>query len=142
MAAPSGPVTASSDVESAMFDFVDAYDRAYESAAQEHDLSVAHACVLGRLVDQRSMGDLADELGCDASNITQIVRRLESRGLVERHAGSDDRRLRHIVRTGEGETLYAAFEQSFEFARAASKRLTRAERRELERLLRKASGGE
>src|SRR5918995_4124937 len=127
MAVPSGPVTASTDAERAMFDFVDAYDRAYETAAVKHGLSVAQACVLGRLADRRGMGELAGELGCDASNITQIISRLEARKLVERQANPDDRRARQIVRTPDGDATYTAFEESFEFAQAAISNLSTSE---------------
>ncbi|MDN5727170.1 MAG: MarR family transcriptional regulator [Propionibacteriales bacterium] len=144
MAIPLGRVTASTDAERAMFDFVDAYDRAYETAASEHDLSVAHACVLGRLGRQRGMGELAEELGCDASNVTQIVARLEARNLVERLQDPADRRTRHISRTQEGDRLNAAFEASFEFARTAVSNLSLDEQDQLVILLRKSlsvSGG-
>lgn len=140
MAVPSGPVAASTDAERAMFDFVDAYDRAYEIAAEQHGMSVAQACVLGRVSRPRGMGELADELGCDASNITQIVTRLEARDLVERHAHPDDRRSRQLTRTAAGDTLNAAFEQSFEFARAAASQLSLEEQAQLAELLRKALG--
>jgi DNA-binding MarR family transcriptional regulator len=137
MAVPSGPVAASTTVEQAMFDFVDAYDRAFETAAGEHGLSVAQACVLGRLATRRGMGELAAELGCDASNITQIVTRLEARDLVERQPNPDDGRSRQIVRTEQGEVVYAAFERSFEFARSVTVKLSAAEQEQLSTLLRK-----
>lgn len=124
-----------------MFDFVDAYDRSYETAAARHDLSVAQACVLGRINRRRGMGELADELGCDASNITQIITRLEARELVERQPNPNDRRSRQITRTPGGDTLYAAFEQSFEFARTATSNLTVDEQTQLADLLRKALTG-
>ena len=117
MSIPTGPVTPSSDVERAMFEFVDAYNHAYESAAAQHDLSVAQACVLGRISKPRGMRELADELRCDASNITEIVSRLEGRDLIERSANPEDRRHRQLTRTSAGEALNAAFEQSFELAR-------------------------
>lgn len=138
MAVPSGPVSASTEVERAMFDFVDAYDRAYEIAAEQHDMSVAQACVLGRISRPRGMRELANELGCDASNITQIVTRLEARELVERHANPDDRRSRQLTRTSTGDTLNAAVEQTFEFARAATSNLSIREQSQLAELLRKA----
>lgn len=140
MAAPSGPVSASTEAEQAMFDFVDAYDRAYEIAAEQHGMSVAQACVLGRISRPRGMRELADELGCDASNITQIVTRLEARDLVERHANPDDRRSRQLTRTAAGDTLNATFEQTFEFARTATSNLSLDEQSQLAQLLRKALG--
>lgn len=123
-----------------MFDFVDAYDRAYESAATKHGLSVAQACVLGRLTDPRGMRELADELSCDASNVTQIIARLESRDLVQRHTNPNDRRSRQIVRTLTGDALYADFEASFAFARAAIANLSTEEQDQLATLLRKVLG--
>ncbi|GAA4464420.1 MarR family winged helix-turn-helix transcriptional regulator [Phytohabitans houttuyneae] len=140
MQVPPGPVTASTDAERAMFDFVDAYDRAYETAAINHGLSVAQACVLGRLARPRGMSELADELGCDASNITQIIARLEARDLVRRETSPHDRRSRLIIRTAGGSDLYAEFEESFEFARSAIANLDATERDQLAALLRKALG--
>ncbi len=131
---------ASSDTERALFELVDAYNHAYEIAAVEHDMSVAQACVLGRISRPRGMRELADELRCDASNITQIVSRLEARGLVERHQHPEDRRSRQLTRTTAGDALNAAFEQSFEFARAATAKLSVAEQRTLSVLLDKALG--
>jgi DNA-binding MarR family transcriptional regulator len=138
MAVPSVPATAATDLEQAMFEFVDAYNQAWEAAASEHELSTAHACVLGRVETRRSMGELAEELRCDASNITQIVARLETRGLVRREPHPADRRSRQIVRTERGDELNGAFEESFEFPRAAAANLTVAERTQLTALLQKA----
>jgi DNA-binding MarR family transcriptional regulator len=141
MAVPSVPASAASAVERAMFEFVDAYNQAWEAAASEHDLSAAHACVLGRVEVRRSMGELAEELRCDASNITQIVARLEARELVHRVPHPEDRRSRQIVRTPSGDDLYGAFEESFEFPRAAAANLTVAERKQFTALLQKALRG-
>lgn len=141
MAVPSGPVAGSTEAEGAMFAFVDAYDRAFEAAAVKHGLSVAQACVLGRLLWPRGMSELAAELGCDASNITQIIARLETRDLVQRHTNPGDRRSRQIIRTPDGSALYAQFEESFEFARSAISNLSAQEQDQLVTLLRKALGG-
>jgi len=45
----------------------------------------------------RTMRSLAEEWGCDASNATWIVDRLEKRGLVERRAKPGDRRVKLVV---------------------------------------------
>jgi len=140
MAVPSGPVAPSTEAESALFDLVDSYDRAYETAATSQSLSVAQACVLGRLTEPRGMGSLAEELGCDASNITQIVARLETRGLVTREPDPADRRGRLISRTAAGDEVNADFEGAFEFGREAVRRLSRSEQDQLTALLRKALG--
>ncbi|MGI5219320.1 MarR family winged helix-turn-helix transcriptional regulator [Nocardia sp. CA-290969] len=141
MAVPSVPASASNDLEQAMFAFVDAYNQAWEAAANEHGLSTAHACVLGRVENRRGMGELAEELRCDASNITQIVARLEARHLVRREPNPEDRRSRQIVRTPSGDDLYGEFEDSFELPRVAAANLTAAERKQLTTLLRKALPG-
>jgi MarR family transcriptional regulator, organic hydroperoxide resistance regulator len=72
--------------------------------AAEFDLSPTQVHVL-RLLEPGSpvpMGRLACGLGCDASNITGIVDRLEARGLVERRAGERDRRVKVLIVTDRG----------------------------------------
>lgn len=140
MALPSGPVAAATETEAALFDLVDRYDRAYEKAAATVSLSPAQACLLGRLDEQRGMGALAHELGCDASNITQIVTRLEALGLIEREPSPHDRRARLVGRTTRGQDVNQRFEEAFAFAREATGRLSPHERVELGRLVRKALG--
>ena len=68
------------------------------------------------------MGRLARGLGCDASNVTGIVDRLEARGLIERRPGAGDRRVKVLVVTVTGERLRATMlarmaEPPAEFAR-------------------------
>jgi DNA-binding MarR family transcriptional regulator len=140
MVLPNGPVAASSEAEAALFDLVDVYDRTYEAAAAELSLSPAQACVLGRLGERRGMGALAEELGCDASNITQIVARLEALGLVCREPDPHDRRARLVSRTPRGDEVNRRFEKTFTFARTAVGRLSPDERDQLTTLLRKALG--
>ncbi|MBD5784758.1 MarR family transcriptional regulator [Cellulosimicrobium terreum] len=140
MALSNGPVAASSEAEVALFDLVDVYDRAYEVAAAGLSLSTAQACVLGRLEEPRGMGSLARELGCDASNITQIVARLEAAGLVTREPNPDDGRSRLVTRTTQGDELAGRFQEAFTFARAAVGRLTPDEQDQLTALVRKALG--
>ena len=48
------------------------------------------------------MRSLSDEWGCDASNTTWIVDRLEKRGLAERKAKPGDRRVKLVVLTANG----------------------------------------
>jgi DNA-binding MarR family transcriptional regulator len=140
MALPNGPVTTSSEAEAALFDLVDLYDRAYEAAAAELSLSPAQACVLGRLDERRGMGALAEELSCDASNITQIVARLEALGLVTREPDPRDRRARLVARTPRGDEINQRFATAFAFARTAVGRLSPNEQDQLTALLRKALG--
>lgn len=140
MTVTSAAATHADTLPRALYDFVDAYDRAYEAAATSQQLSVAQVCVLIRLDEKRGMSSLATELGCDASNITQIVARLESRGLVRREPSPTDGRARLIVRTADGDRTKARFDAAFEFARDVTARLSAQEREQLTSLLHKAIG--
>ncbi|MDT0529855.1 MarR family winged helix-turn-helix transcriptional regulator [Micromonospora sp. DSM 115977] len=55
--------------------------------------------------------DLAEGLGCDRSNVTALVDKLERAGLVERHADPADRRQRTLVVTGPGRRVRARVHQ-------------------------------
>ena len=60
---------------------------------------VLHLIEPGRPLPMRR---LADTLSCDASNVTGLVDRLESRGLVQRQPSPQDRRVKvlHLTPTG------------------------------------------
>jgi DNA-binding MarR family transcriptional regulator len=75
------------------------------AAAREFDLLPPHVFALRHLERPMPMGELARMLFCDNSNITGIVDRLEERGLVERTADQNDRRVKLLVLTGEGEKV-------------------------------------
>lgn len=130
--------TETSEAEGVLLDLVNAYEQAFDLAAASVDLSAAQACVLGRLSENRHMGGLAEELGCDASNISQIVGRLDGMGLTYREAAPEDRRVRVVARTAKGDEVNQRFESSFAFARDALANLTGEEQDLLTSLLRKA----
>ena len=69
------------------------------------DLTPSQLAALSHLDEPLSQRELAESLHFDASNITDIVDRLEARGLVVRTVDPHDRRVRRIVRTPEGEAL-------------------------------------
>jgi DNA-binding MarR family transcriptional regulator len=54
------------------------------------------------LKDGRPIGELARDWGCDPSNATFIVDRLEKAGLAERHASTADRRVKLVLLTKAG----------------------------------------
>src|SRR5262249_2417214 len=72
--------------------------------AAEFELSPAQCHVLHLIEPGRPipMGRLAETLACDASNVTGLVDRLESRGLVRRHPSAEDRRLKVLDLTPAG----------------------------------------
>jgi DNA-binding MarR family transcriptional regulator len=51
--------------------------------------------------------DLAGQLGCDRSNVTVLVDKLEQAGLVERRTDPTDRRQKTLVVTEEGRAVRA-----------------------------------
>src|SRR5262249_38831101 len=79
------------------------------AVAGEFDLSPAPCHVLHLIEPGQPipMGRLAETLSCDASNVTGLVDRLESRGLVRRHASEADRRLKVLDLTPAGARLRA-----------------------------------
>ena len=72
---------------------------------REFDLMPPQQMMLGLLDEPRPMGELAQQMHCDNSNITGIVDRLSERGLVERRAAEGDRRVKLIALTDEGREL-------------------------------------
>ena len=75
--------------------------------ASEFELAPAQVMALKALEpgSPRPMSELASAMRCDNSNVTGIVDRLEARGLVERRPGVNDRRVKMLEVTEEGEEL-------------------------------------
>src|SRR3954471_1747450 len=75
--------------------------------AAELDLSPAQCHVLHLIEPDRpvAMGDLAETLACDRSNVTGLVDRLEARGLVRRRPSDEDRRVKVLILTPTGSRL-------------------------------------
>src|SRR5437879_7941133 len=78
--------------------------------ASEFELSPAQCHVLHLIEPDRPipMGRIAEALACDASNVTGLIDRLESRGLVRRQPSPDDRRVQVLQRTPAASRLRAA----------------------------------
>src|SRR5207247_5089752 len=75
--------------------------------AAQLELSPAQCHVLHLIEPGRPipMGQLAETLACDASNVTGLVDRLESRGLVRRRPSAEDRRVKVLALTPAGPPL-------------------------------------
>jgi DNA-binding MarR family transcriptional regulator len=75
--------------------------------AAELELSPAQCHVLHLIEPGRPipMGQLAESLACHASNVTGLVNRLESRGLVRRRPSDGDRRVKVLDLTPKGSRL-------------------------------------
>ncbi|HXY91378.1 MAG TPA: MarR family transcriptional regulator [Acidimicrobiia bacterium] len=73
--------------------------------ASEFDLTLSQLDALKHLEEPCSQRELAHCLHFDASNVTDIVDRLEERDLVSRTIDPDDRRVRRLVLTDKGEAV-------------------------------------
>ncbi|WP_040773639.1 MarR family winged helix-turn-helix transcriptional regulator [Nocardia pneumoniae] len=82
-----------------------------------------------------AMRALAENLACDASNVTGIVDRLEKRGLVRREASASDRRVKNLVLTAEGERVTDAIRAKMRVTRDGLDRLSDQDRESLYALL-------
>jgi MarR family transcriptional regulator, organic hydroperoxide resistance regulator len=111
--------------------------RRFLRAASELDLHPAQAGTLVQLESPLPMRQLADLLGCDNSNVTGLVDRLEARGLVARQASDEDRRVKHIVLTAAGRRLRARLIDRVGRPAAGLDRLDPSEQIQLRDLLRK-----
>jgi MarR family transcriptional regulator, organic hydroperoxide resistance regulator len=79
----------------------------FMALAAEYELSPPQLGALKALDPEHplAMSELAAVLGCDNSNVTGIVDRLEYRGLVERRAAEHDRRVKLLALTDDGREL-------------------------------------
>ena len=75
------------------------------STAESFGLTQTQAWALRILETPQPMRELARTMGCDASNVTGIVDRLEPLGLVRRRVDDRDRRVKLIEVTAEGRAL-------------------------------------
>ncbi|WP_280876959.1 MarR family winged helix-turn-helix transcriptional regulator [Streptomyces pseudovenezuelae] len=108
----------------------------YEEAAGEHALTGAQARLLSLLsLEPLPMRKLARKLKCEPSNVTGIVDRLESRGLVERRPDPADRRVKLAAATDEGLRVARELREGLRFARAPLAGLSDEERLSLRDLL-------
>ncbi len=131
-------MTAADALDQQLWDLVYAYDAAYDRAARAVGLSAAQACLLDALTSgPRAMGELAAELLCDASNVTQLAARLEGRGLVDRAADPADRRVKRLSITPAGRQVHRAVRSAFDFPATRLGRLTGPERQQLAGLVAK-----
>jgi DNA-binding MarR family transcriptional regulator len=81
------------------------------------------------------MKRLAASLSCDASNVTGLVDRLESRGLVRRLPGKEDRRVKELDLTPTGARLRAELIARMTAPPPSFGRLSASDQRELVRIL-------
>ncbi|MDQ3412795.1 MAG: MarR family transcriptional regulator [Chloroflexota bacterium] len=107
------------------------------AVAGELGLTLQQGMLLRHLGQPKTMGDIAVAMACDRSNVTGLVDRLATRGLVERVADPGDRRIKYLVLTDAGRTHRAALQERLLARSLATDALVPSERRQLLLLLRK-----
>jgi DNA-binding MarR family transcriptional regulator len=82
----------------------------FEAICQRLDVTPQQAATLMIVGsnDGTPMRKVAVLLGADASNVTGLIDRLETAGLVERYAATDDRRVKRLRLTAAGRTRWTA----------------------------------
>ena len=87
-----------------MVEFLFATRSWWVALCAEFDLTPAQGHALRALDPARPvpMSTLAEALVCDASNVTGIVDKLESRGFIVRQGTDHDRRVKHLAVTEAG----------------------------------------
>jgi MarR family transcriptional regulator, organic hydroperoxide resistance regulator len=68
-------------------------------------LTAAQATALRELTGPMTMSELAERMGCEPSNATVVVDRLEGQGLLERRPHPSDRRAKKLILTPDGAEL-------------------------------------
>jgi len=123
-----------------MFEITKASKPHLETIASDFDLTPMQAWTLKLLVEDRpaTMSEVASALGCDASNVTAIVDKLEARGFVERKAAPHDRRVKSIAVTSAGAIAHARLLARMEQAPPAIANLSEADQCVLRDVLRRA----
>jgi DNA-binding MarR family transcriptional regulator len=106
--------------------------------ARELDLSPPQMAALRFLHDGKPMGELAEAMHCDNSNITGIVDRLEQRGLIARRPADHDRRVKLLVLTAEGQGVREKLAERMADPPAELAALSSADKRALRGILRRA----
>jgi DNA-binding MarR family transcriptional regulator len=120
---------------------VSRYHQEYSAAAAGHRLTGTQARVLALLsAGPLPMRGIADRLGCEPSNVTGIVDRLEAHGLAERRPDPADRRVKLAAATDRGHAVAEELADSLTFGRERLAALSAAERGTLRDLLARMLG--
>ena len=112
-----------------LFDFFISSRKERDPVIAKHQLTANDAKGLWSLsmTEGKTMGALAAEWTCDASNATWIVDRLEKRGLAERRPAPGDRRVKKVVLTALGQKTRDAIMAAFHEPPEAILALSRAD---------------
>ncbi len=130
------------DIWASMVQAVFARKDRMAAVASKFDLTLpqVHLLRLLRFGPARTMTSIADALACDASNVTGIVDRLETRRLIERGNAEHDRRIKTITLTKHGKDVLAELTAGFMEAPKELRDLPEAHLRKLHTLVGRVFG--
>lgn len=111
------------------------------AVAASEQLTPPQSFLLRLLEEPRPMGELAELLGYDASNITAIADKLEARGLLERQVDATDRRVKRLALTSDGRELRGRLDRRLHAQATVVARLDDDQKAQLRDLLRAAVDG-
>ena len=120
------------------------YQKAVAALVQERGLTLPQFGALEALyhVGPMSLGELADKLLVTGGNVTYVMDRLESQGLVARFRSRDDRRVVHAELTPKGRALVAeVFPEHARYIEHLCRHLDVEEQEEMRRLLKQLGKG-
>jgi DNA-binding MarR family transcriptional regulator len=122
-----------------MFDFLMSSRPQRDQSLEKRGLTPNDARALSGLREKegRPIGLLAREWGCDPSNATWIVDRLERNGLAERQASPEDRRVKLVFLTARGARTMKEMLAEFHDPPAEMLKLSGEDLAQLERILKK-----
>jgi len=137
---PAATANAGSEAWQLVFELFQANKTFMHALMSEFDLTPIQGWALKLLDVPRplTMSELADALGCDASNVTSIVDRLEARGFVERRPSAMDRRVKELALTPAGLETHARIEQRMHQPPPPIDNLSQADKEQLRDILRRA----
>ena len=137
-----GPSSTRGDAWQLLVRFFFAQRAHMPSLAADLELSPAQCHVLHLIEPGQAvaMGHLANRLACDASNVTGLVDRLESRGLIRRRPSDRDRRIKVLQLTPAGLRVRDLLVERMSTPPPILDRLSPRERQELVRILSRLLG--
>ncbi len=114
------------------------YPPPFLAIAREFDLRPSTFAALRALEQPRTMGELARVLHCDNSNVTGIVDSLEDKVLAIRKPSEDDRRIKVVELSGQGEALLRRLKREVAKPPAWVKNLSEEDQEALREILERA----
>jgi DNA-binding MarR family transcriptional regulator len=126
---------------SAIFELFGRYKPTMLAIQGEYGLRPPMVFAMKELDEPAPMGRIAELLYCDNSQMTWITDRLEERGLVERRADPNDRRVKLLALTEEGRRVRDEIDERLAVPPPEIASLSAADQRQLRDLLRKALAG-